>query len=191
MREKTREKKNFFCFNPITYPLPLGTGTFFWIGNLKPVSKYFTSSLSFVLDRCSLLEAENSRLEERLQQQQQQQQTSTSTPGVGFTAKDNVQHSNELLYLKVSRYGTINHQQCLNAHFVGKRIDRGLLDRLMVFLYTEEICCKCCHAFTVTFPPIWPSLSSSFCQLIPAHYKCHIMTIWSSPSLTTSLRRGL
>jgi hypothetical protein len=57
-------------------------------------------------DRCSLLEAENSRLEERLQQQQhqQQQQTSTSTPAVGFTAKDNVQHSNELLYLKVSRY---------------------------------------------------------------------------------------
>jgi hypothetical protein len=63
--------------------------------------------------RCSLLEAENSRLEERLQQQQQQQeqqqlqqqtqqQTSTSTQAVGFTAKDNVQHSNELLYLKVS-----------------------------------------------------------------------------------------
>jgi hypothetical protein len=63
-----------------------------------------------VLDRCSLLEGENSRLEERLQQQQQQQQqTSTPTPAVAFTAKDNVQHSNELLYLKVNT-GTISHQ---------------------------------------------------------------------------------
>jgi hypothetical protein len=115
--KKTRERKNIFCFNPTTNPLPLGTCTFFWIGTLKTNFKiYCVYSFLLCSDRCSLLEAENSRLEERLQQQQQQQQqeqqqqqqqTSTPTPAVGFTAKDNVQHSNELLYLKVS---TISHQ---------------------------------------------------------------------------------
>jgi hypothetical protein len=46
--------------------------------------------------RCSQLEAENSSLQERLRLA-----ANSSSPSYTHTTKDNVQHTNELLYLKV------------------------------------------------------------------------------------------
>ncbi len=47
LREKAREKKNILVSTPTTYPLPLVTSTYFWIGNLKPVSTFFAFNPSF------------------------------------------------------------------------------------------------------------------------------------------------
>jgi hypothetical protein len=145
--KKRERKKNCFVFNPTTNPLPLGTGTFSglvienqfqnilclpfllcWTGARFWRRKIVDSRRGSSSSSSNNSSSSNSRPPHQHQQSPSQPRIMSNIPMSSFT----------LRYVSTV-LSTINN--VINAHFVGKRIDRGLLDRLMVFLYTEEICC--------------------------------------------------